>query len=611
MALSYPEGECFFKRSGLETTYYDSNNTHQFYGHFLLEYIWNKPSFHGSDAKPEGYHRRSGYKVVKGSLWNTNYGAWTQMFVMYGKHPYSDYADPDQYRVAEHNLCTSGNRFRDQEKGGSLESFFMVLPMPKLSDAEEWLLIDRTAHIRAIYIPVAQQTSEEHPELCTFLNVNFATGREIRILSHHYKAEHDLPGSYSVTDGTWETVRTEVALGLHSDANWTLAINIPHLVNLLSVPRFLRKHNVFSSKTIRMVDQLCVSTKGNVQKFSDGADIDWTTIVNANFGLTVQWAPPIRNSVTIAAGFMPIVGPIAAVAFPLVFTAITDPASFEATLRSTIPQLDLAKHIEYQLQKSTQDQRSYLSDSWRKSIQGGGGLFLPPTKVPGTSDTTSSRSIPVPQVVKPKPTIPPAPVPEVKKPSQPKTRSKLTEGDFKELFATKQVIRNYVQDTQSEDIITQAEESDMPPGPPQRITILDHDYPREDLILGDSFVEQKYPVLETVENEPLSDLVTSAQFQLADQIFHRSDEESTSTFNATDSTNDPPEEVIDELFPENPLVSDTSIPENDYHWMENYLYDLWFGSEEQTDETEVDLDPEQGTEMEQEAEEESGYGSQT
>lgn len=142
MALSYPEGECFFKRSGLKTTYYDSNNTHQFYGHFLLEYIWNKPSFHGSDVKPEGYHRRSGYKVVKGSLWNTNYGAWTQMFVMYGKHPYSDYADPDQYRVAEHNLCTSGNRFRDQEKGGSLESFFMVLPMPKLSDAEEWLLID-------------------------------------------------------------------------------------------------------------------------------------------------------------------------------------------------------------------------------------------------------------------------------------------------------------------------------------------------------------------------------------------------------------------------------------------------------------------------------------
>lgn len=146
----------------------------------------------------------------------------------------------------------------------------------------------------------------------------------------------------------------------------------------------------------------------------------------------------------------------------------------------------------------------------------------------------------------------------------------------------------------------------MPPGPPQRMTILDHDYPREDLILGDSSVEQKYPILETVEIEPLSDLVTGAQFQLADQIFHRSDEESTSTFNAMDSTNDPPEEVIDELFPENPLVSDTSIPENDYSWMKNYLYDLWFGSEEQTDETEVGLDLEQGTGMEQEAEEESG-----
>lgn len=146
MALSYPEGECFFKRSGLRTPYYDADNTHQFYGHFLLGYIWNKPAFHGSDAKPEWsistHHYRSGYKVVKGSLWETNYGAWTNMFVMYGKNPYSRYGDLDQYRVAEHNLCSSGNKFRDQEKGASLESFFMVLPMPKLSDGEEWLLID-------------------------------------------------------------------------------------------------------------------------------------------------------------------------------------------------------------------------------------------------------------------------------------------------------------------------------------------------------------------------------------------------------------------------------------------------------------------------------------
>lgn len=61
---------------------------------------------------------------------------------MYGKNPYSIYGDIEKYRVAAHNLCTNGDRFRDQEKGASLESFFMVLPMPKLSDGEEWLLID-------------------------------------------------------------------------------------------------------------------------------------------------------------------------------------------------------------------------------------------------------------------------------------------------------------------------------------------------------------------------------------------------------------------------------------------------------------------------------------
>ncbi|CAI7590405.1 unnamed protein product [Penicillium bialowiezense] len=534
---------------------------------------------------------------------------------MYGKNPYSDYGDRDQYRVAEHNLCTSGNRFRDQEKGGSLESFFMVLPMPKLSEGEEWLLIDRTAHIRAIYIPVAQQASEEYPELCTFLNVNFAIDREVRILSYHCKWAQEF--GYDVSDGVWETVKTEVALGLRPHVQWTLAINVPQLVNLLSVPRFLRKHNVFSSQTIRMVDAACVSAKGHVQTFSDGADLSWTAIVNANFGLTVQWAPPdpsawlvdfIKNSVTIAAGFIPIIGPIAAVAFPLAFTAITDPASFEATLRSTIPQVDLAKHIEHQLQKSTQDQRSFLSDSWRKSIDAGGGILLPPAKVPGTSEPTTSRSVPAPPAIKPETAKQPTPVPKVKQPPKPKQeynpplpkpKKNFSMEEFKMLFGKKEVVRQFVKDAPTTERISQVDESDIPPAPPQRITILDDGSSRVDSMATDPPAEQEDLNLEILESPPFGDLVISAQFQLADQILRHWGEGSAFTSNTEESTDDPPGEVIGEQFPENSLLSDETIPENNYSWMDNYLYEIWFGSEEQTDETEIEADLEQGEEMEQ------------
>ncbi|KAJ5717093.1 hypothetical protein N7488_002739 [Penicillium malachiteum] len=213
---------------------------------------------------------------------------------------------------------------------------------------------------------------------------------------------------------SWDTMKMDTTLGLRADAEWTMAVNIPQLVNLLSVPRFLTKHTVFSAQIIRLVGPDMVSTKGNVQTFSDSADISWTTIVNANFGLTVQWAPPspsvwlmdfIKNSVTIALGFIPVIGPIAAVAFPLAFTAIADPANFHSTLRGVLPQTKLIEHIIYQVTKSTNDQKGYLSDSWRKSIEDGGSLFTPATsagtKQPGPAPPKQAldKSIMVPKPV--------------------------------------------------------------------------------------------------------------------------------------------------------------------------------------------------------------------
>ncbi|OJK00824.1 hypothetical protein ASPACDRAFT_42318 [Aspergillus aculeatus ATCC 16872] len=138
---------------------YDPDKPEHFYGHLLVEYICNRAALSDDSAyytKDVHYHPRSAYQVVKGDWWDTKYGNWTNNHFLYGKKPYSD---TERYRKVEHNLCVSGNRFRDQDKGGALESWFMILPMPLLAKEEEWFLVDRTACIRGIYIPIAHQAS--------------------------------------------------------------------------------------------------------------------------------------------------------------------------------------------------------------------------------------------------------------------------------------------------------------------------------------------------------------------------------------------------------------------------------------------------------------------
>lgn len=136
MALAYPEGECFFKRSALNAQQqdgYHADNCKDFYSHIMVEYIWNQEAYHGStDAKTytgKRSHPRSEYRVVNGDWWNTDYGVWCNVPFSYGPTP------NDIKRRFEHNLCTWGNRIRDREKGASAEvsSSFLVLVLQSLT----------------------------------------------------------------------------------------------------------------------------------------------------------------------------------------------------------------------------------------------------------------------------------------------------------------------------------------------------------------------------------------------------------------------------------------------------------------------------------------------
>ncbi|RAQ52963.1 hypothetical protein AFGD_001413 [Aspergillus flavus] len=379
MALAYPEGECFFKRSALNSnnkSFYQADRADHFYGHFLLEFIWNVPTHTGDAARKTHKHPRSTYHLNDLSTWTpppmmykTNgpyIGSWSQLPFVYGSH----YSKGKQRRV-QHNLCTNADRLQTQMKGAAMESWFMIMPMPKRQ--EGWVFIDRLTNIRGIYIPVAHQASEDHPELCTFVHVNFATADGTVNMFHH-------TGNAKNPKTFWKPVTLKKTVGLQDWSNLTVGFNINGLVNLLSLPRQLRAQNAFTSKNIIILESDMVASPRVERSYNDGTDFDWAKVAGANFGLSIQWKPApqkqdwlenfLKNSLTIAVGFIPGVGPIAAIAFPLIWTAIADPDSFVDTWRNLCPGVDLQLKLLEAIKDSAKETREYLPDGWEKTALG-------------------------------------------------------------------------------------------------------------------------------------------------------------------------------------------------------------------------------------------------
>ncbi|PLB53834.1 hypothetical protein P170DRAFT_504745 [Aspergillus steynii IBT 23096] len=543
MSLAYPEGECFFKRSALRTSTYDPDKPEHFYAHMLVEYIWNRPAYSGAGSyytQNVHHHPRSSYKVVRGDNWSTSYGNWSKIFFLYGKLSHNA-----KYRQAEHNLCVNGNRFRDQEKGGALESWFMVMPMPLLANGEEWVLIDRTACIRAIYIPIAQQASQDYPDICTFLHVNFAVEREIGLLT--YSEMYDADNRSYITIHNENAYKLDATLGFPPDAGLTLAINVRKLVNLLSLPRPLRAHNCFSSHTIVMVDRKLTPTQGSAQVFSDSADLCWTTVAKANYGLSIQWQPPepttwladfLRNSLTIAVGFIPVVGPIAAVAFPLAWTAVADPEAFEKTMRELIPIADLAAKVVEEINKSAKEQEQYLPKGWTAP---GNAFRIPSATAQPGAGAGGGQAKPLPEVAKKDQAAKDAMVKKLE-----------PVRNFKYWNLMKPVSMRIAAPEQAKP----ANEPEIPP--PVAVQVVS--------------------VPEAPPKPSLDELKPSTTFQLAGQVLQHSSDAATTLGTSDGAMGETIEEVIPETAPPEAAGS------NCYDWMDEYLAEEFsFPDEDQTE----------------------------
>lgn len=125
MALAYPEGECFFNRSGLRAprpSGYDANNPDHFNSHMMIEYVWNKPAQRWS--VPLGFPERTGLEVDRGRTnlaWvstrvtNPGYGNYRDLPISYGP------SESQIRRRLHHNLCLNTADFNRYLSGGAAE----------------------------------------------------------------------------------------------------------------------------------------------------------------------------------------------------------------------------------------------------------------------------------------------------------------------------------------------------------------------------------------------------------------------------------------------------------------------------------------------------------
>lgn len=179
-------------------------------------------------------------------------------------------------------------------------------------------------------------------------------------------------------EGHFKDVETDAVLGLKRDEERTLGLDVTGLIELLTLPRQLRKDNCYNLKLLRLQESgSLIPDPGLSESYSDKPDISWLAVANGNYGLDLTWQPPqkstwqenfIKNVLTIGTGYIPGVGPILQIMFPVGWTLISeeDPEAAFALLRNLCPSIDLTDKVIGELKAAAAETREFLPDGWKE-----------------------------------------------------------------------------------------------------------------------------------------------------------------------------------------------------------------------------------------------------
>ncbi|KAG8673660.1 hypothetical protein FPOAC2_07114 [Fusarium poae] len=325
MASYYPEGECYFVRSSLRLpNNWNANNRQHFYSHILVEYYWNGWTATGTQSR---FHPRSEWRQgTAQGLHNTRYGDWDRFWVGESR----DRSPANMLAMHSHPNSLNWNECRDHNNGAPRK--YILRPIQIQHRNTEWLWIDATVPLRAIYFPVAHQTDQAFSNLCTYVVIDFRHREQVQLI--------DIHGRSSVV------INTTSHGGLGRSDHFTWGFHIPDIIAYLTIPHKLRNpdYRLFNSKNRR--DDLVVFAPSSLAWRSNSSvirhpdffrEIDFANVLSATFGVEVGWRPYepsnfLRNLiidlVNLGLGFIPGVGPLLSVAFGIAVQLLEDPDSF-------------------------------------------------------------------------------------------------------------------------------------------------------------------------------------------------------------------------------------------------------------------------------------------
>lgn len=330
MALPWLEGEVFFVRNALvEPRYnFNPNDARNFYGHMLIEHAWNSwtvsnntnPNFNQIDRRP---HPRSTLQVGRAQGWKTYFGHFPHWWINFG----NDRRGRNIRRTFNAQPNANRNEMRDLDAGGPAKVVFRPVPL----GTEEFVFIDMTQPIRAVYFPIAHRTEESVPNLCTYLMVDFRL-RDTVQLRHPF-------------DGRGRTIRTNSTWGLGYAVYHTLGIHIPSLVESISWPRQMRgehadlyRSNPGGQETIFFLYDTDIAAPRFHIMTRFVRDIDLVTVISAHQGIDITYRPfeyrsfvaqALREIISFGLGFVPGVGSLLSISFNVAFVLITEPDRFK------------------------------------------------------------------------------------------------------------------------------------------------------------------------------------------------------------------------------------------------------------------------------------------
>ncbi|EQL03182.1 hypothetical protein OCS_01105 [Ophiocordyceps sinensis CO18] len=372
MAMPYPEGEVFFKRSTLRVAKgkgdnawsFNADNAKEFATHILIEYIYNRPCGHGGTRCYPIFSETGGKKYHHPSSFNVMFSKTQEDSTTHAAHKPKGIEMSRMFRIDTLNDAAA---YRDNVGGGPDK--VTMMPIPIKGKDERYLFIDLVVPVRAIYLPLAHKVDNLDPDLCTYIMIDFRFRKGVEMMFTGDYPGEDMDYRFGMNrvfnletmgDMMKRKARTHpqhkpqpfsYKEGLGLQPGRTLQVDLRGAYNLLILPRQLRSPEKGLCKPANPKDSIVrnhpesVTTLFNKDPVYHGRAfqlLDYSHVISDHFGVDVTWQPyeykeeasslisqVFLLGVETGLSFIPIVGPLISTGFSMFMEAINDPEEFE------------------------------------------------------------------------------------------------------------------------------------------------------------------------------------------------------------------------------------------------------------------------------------------